>query len=75
LVSQCANPECSEPFVYLRTGKLFAVPRREVAGSSSSVEYFWLCGRCSETMQPEFSNHEPHCTFVMRRVRETRWGS
>ena len=70
MVSQCANPECSEPFVYLRTGRLFAVPRRSGAATRATVEYFWLCGSCAETMQPDFTGHEAHCTLVARRSRE-----
>jgi hypothetical protein len=73
LISHCANPDCGEPFVYLRTGRLFAVPRRTVSATRATVEYFWLCGRCAEVMQPEFTNHElVHCTLVTRHARRTR---
>jgi len=71
LISHCANPDCGEPFVYLRTGRLFAMPRRTVSATRATVEYFWLCGRCAEIMQPEFTHHEAHCTLVARHVRRT----
>lgn len=64
MLSKCANPECSEPFQYLRSGKLFLLPVDSVspnggpAGpqlvegqrSQRKVEHFWLCGSCIKTM-------------------------
>ena len=57
MLSKCANPSCSTPFVYLRDGKIFLkqhiadsgskLPQPSVAGTSR-LEYFWLCGPCSE---------------------------
>ena len=54
MLSKCANPGCSQPFRYLRDGKLFEI---ENGGSDNSavgdkkpsrrVEFFWLCGQCS----------------------------
>ncbi|MBZ5532358.1 MAG: hypothetical protein LAO20_13085 [Acidobacteriia bacterium] len=52
VVSQCANPCCRAPFLYLRDGKLFAVPRRN---ARTSIEYFWLCGSCALEMDLHFS--------------------
>ncbi|HMF91321.1 MAG TPA: hypothetical protein VKL40_11815 [Candidatus Angelobacter sp.] len=56
MLSKCANPSCSTPFVYLRDGKLFV--RKPMADSPGTrgpaakegpgLEYFWLCGPCSE---------------------------
>jgi len=53
MMSKCANPACSQPFRYLRDGKLFEI---ETTGSDTStagerkpirrVEFFWLCGQC-----------------------------
>jgi hypothetical protein len=51
VVSQCANPGCKAPFIYLREGRLFAVPRHNAA---RKIEYFWLCGSCSTQMELEF---------------------
>ncbi len=47
MVSRCANPDCGAPFLYLRTGKLFVMPRSGFSTRHSRVEYFWLCGNCS----------------------------
>lgn len=53
MLSKCANPACSQPFRYLRDGKLFEIETR--VGSdpavgerkpSRRVEFFWLCGQC-----------------------------
>lgn len=47
MVSQCANPDCGAPFLYLRQGRLFAMPRPVFSARHSRVEYFWLCGNCA----------------------------
>lgn len=47
MVSQCANPDCGAPFLYLREGKLFAVRRPGLSARQGRVEYFWLCGNCA----------------------------
>jgi hypothetical protein len=60
MLSHCANPQCSTPFLRLRQGKLFLVG---TGGSSQSaklrsqaasrlhlqqrVERYWLCDQCS----------------------------
>lgn len=56
MVSQCANPECGAPFLYLREGRLFAFSQRSSSPSNSTVEYFWLCGKCAEKLRIAFSN-------------------
>jgi hypothetical protein len=63
MVSKCANSECGAPFRYLREGKVFKFEvGRNVAvessgprlvtmkKSSTKIEHFWLCGRCSRQM-------------------------
>jgi hypothetical protein len=55
MLSKCANPACSQPFRYLRDGKLFEIDSRDdferpAAGERKAVrrvEFFWLCGDCS----------------------------
>ncbi len=54
MLSKCANPACSQPFRYLRDGKLFEIETRVGADPavgerkpSRRVEFFWLCGQCS----------------------------
>ena len=54
MLSKCANPACSQPFRYLRDGKLFEIeihssPDASAAGERKPirrVEFFWLCGQC-----------------------------
>ncbi|HVP51517.1 MAG TPA: hypothetical protein VMT05_05385, partial [Terriglobales bacterium] len=62
MISKCANPACSVPFLYMRDGKLFRMeydaeaqalgpqfgelPRK----TARRVEHFWLCGSCSISM-------------------------
>jgi hypothetical protein len=57
MVSNCANPKCSKPLVYLREGRIFVfdVPINRTAEESSGrgshcLEHFWLCGECSQTL-------------------------
>lgn len=56
MLSKCANPECSEPFLRLQRGKLFHLsPTPEVRESSEGsspdlYERFWLCDRCCKEM-------------------------
>jgi hypothetical protein len=61
MLSHCANPQCSKPFLRLREGRLFlmeaqsgtrpsgltelAVPGRRKP--PRRVEYFWLCEQCA----------------------------
>ncbi|MGH9524014.1 MAG: hypothetical protein ACRD3E_15940 [Terriglobales bacterium] len=53
MVSKCANPACSAPFLYLHDGRIFAVrpagPARSGMGAAV-VERYWLCGACAEEM-------------------------
>jgi hypothetical protein len=53
MVSECANPRCHEPFIYYRQGKLFAVPRKSASVTRATIEHFWLCQRCAESMAVE----------------------
>ena len=61
MLSQCANPQCSKPFLKLREGKLFLVETEGPARSSATaaaafvrarqpqrqVEHYWLCDSCA----------------------------
>jgi len=50
MVTQCANPQCRERFLYMGTGKLFALRRgRE---HHFRVEFFWLCRNCAGAHDP-----------------------
>jgi hypothetical protein len=63
MVSKCANPNCSAPFRYLHTGKLFradkisGVDRSAAIGANESQKkplhrlvFYWLCDNCAATM-------------------------
>lgn len=58
MLSKCANTSCSNPFLYLHSGKLFRmdVPAEstpangEQKKSSRRVEFFWLCDECCSSM-------------------------
>jgi len=56
MVSKCANPTCSERFLYLHQGKIFQLtPTPEVEAVSgcflpSLYERFWLCDKCCKEM-------------------------
>jgi len=63
VVSQCVNPACRAPFIYFRDGRLFAVPRRH---SSSTIQYFWLCGICAASMDLVFDAGDEEPTLVYR---------
>jgi hypothetical protein len=47
MVTKCANPDCGAPFLYLRHGRLFAIPRPGASLRAANIEYFWLCGNCA----------------------------
>lgn len=80
MLNTCANPNCREPFRYLRDGKLFRL-QNDAKGSSSEIsnpEYFWLCTSCAQTMSlrltgdgevvvalaPEIPNKTAQCDFI-----------
>jgi hypothetical protein len=63
MVTKCANPVCSAPFLYFHQGKLF---RREnpvyaqggkgngSAKPTRHVEFYWLCDECAGRMTLAF---------------------
>lgn len=68
MLSKCANPVCSERFLYLRNGKLFRWEIGTERGNGSSfgedpavkkpsrkTEYFWLCDECAARMTLVFT--------------------
>ncbi len=48
MVGNCANPNCSRPFLYLRHGRLYVadVLDESARPRSRRREYFWLCEQC-----------------------------
>ena len=70
MVSKCANPECSAPFLYFHQGKLFRLDtegrhdRRRHMGDESGngrclrhIEFYWLCEACAKTMTLGFDKN------------------
>ncbi|MBS1850343.1 MAG: hypothetical protein JST79_05490 [Acidobacteria bacterium] len=61
MLSKCANPDCSERFLYMRDGKLFrfdppdhqpGMPEFSGTGKKAPgrTEYFWLCRNCATVL-------------------------
>jgi hypothetical protein len=58
MLSKCANSSCSNPFLYLHSGKLFRMDvavepekhKPEGKKPSRRVEFFWLCTECAVNM-------------------------
>jgi hypothetical protein len=65
MVSKCANPTCSERFLYLHQGKIFQLsptPEVEEVGGGfppSLYERFWLCDKCCKEMTLVWGGTEP----------------
>jgi hypothetical protein len=47
MICKCANPQCDEPLVYLRSGVLYAVDVRTNPRSERATHFFWMCEPCS----------------------------
>jgi hypothetical protein len=68
MLSKCANPGCSAPFLYLHLGKLFRWETErtddedspsfgsdpEIKRSQRRVEFFWLCEDCAKVLTLTF---------------------
>jgi len=61
MLSKCANPSCSNSFLYFHCGRLFRVERRtpvsvrddgEMSAKKTPqrIEYYWLCEVCSSEL-------------------------
>lgn len=79
MVSKCANPECSAPFRYFHTGKLFraevsvGLDRRRTLDEDEPprkplrrLEFFWLCESCAQSLTVSFDKE----TGVMVRHKD-----
>lgn len=54
MLSKCANPECTNRFLYLRGGRLVPVKLHSPAAGSGEPprqELFWLCPECADTVR------------------------
>lgn len=67
MLSKCANPVCSAPFLYLHEGKLFRMEVEAHRGGDSAsmswnevrkpprrLEFFWLCDSCARRLTLEY---------------------
>jgi hypothetical protein len=58
MLAKCANPACSNHFLYLHQGKLFRLDLEvgrlaadpDFREQGPRVEYFWLCEHCADDM-------------------------
>ena len=83
MLQKCANPGCSTPFRFLRTGKLFRV-HIDSEGDIQIVavartrplrnEYFWLCQACSAQVQIRFDAREGLIVAPLARSRAAAGG-
>ena len=68
MVSKCANPSCSMPFLYLSEGTLFRLDSGGAAATGPSfdheagmshrdrhIEFFWLCNDCAARLTLSYS--------------------
>ena len=82
MVSKCANPDCSTPFRYFHTGKLFRADtafgfdRRRTMGQEVQqgkplrrLEFFWLCDECARKMTLIFDKESGVAVHPHERAR------
>lgn len=58
MLAKCANPNCSNHFLYLHEGKLFrldleaseTIADTELRKRGSRFEFYWLCDHCAADM-------------------------
>jgi hypothetical protein len=75
MLSQCANIQCSKPFLRLREGKLFVVEvdRATKPGQSAgmrqprSVEHYWLCDACAGQLTLQYDAERGVALVPLRR--------
>ena len=83
MLSKCANPGCSAPFLYLSQGKLFRMetatgrnPKASAFGMDPSMkktaqhlEFFWLCEDCADAVTLTYTKGHGVVTRPLTRVR------
>ncbi len=52
MIDKCANPQCDEPLVYLRSGLYAVDPHRD--SQIQRRHFFWLCGACCRKYKLQF---------------------
>jgi hypothetical protein len=74
MVSECANPRCSAQFLYFGEGQLVAVPRKARFSNQSRVEFFWLCGECTNLLELQITPEGEVDVVARQRSRELEVG-
>jgi hypothetical protein len=82
MLSKCANPECTKPFLYLCQGKLFRFeveqddpppaaqdPGRTFMRIHRRTEYFWLCESCAKRMTVAYQKGKGVTTLLFPTYR------
>jgi hypothetical protein len=82
MVSKCANPGCSAPFLYLHQGKLFRLETDAVdvhhsaSGAdpeskkpSRRIAFYWLCRDCAAAMTLTYDKGFGVTTKPLERAR------
>ena len=82
MLSKCANPGCSTPFLYLSHGKLFRMETTSGNQSASSfgmdpsmkksarhLEFFWLCDECASAVTLAYTKGRGIVTRPLARVK------
>jgi hypothetical protein len=79
MLSQCANSQCSKPFLQLREGKLFQVETESLKKTGIStagirarqpqrhVERYWLCSECAAQWTLTYSRERGIMLVLLRR--------
>jgi len=76
MLSKCANPTCTNPFHYLREGKLYqmetGVGAPQIVGGKKPqhrIEYFWLCNQCAPHLTLTYSPGKGVVTVPIEQAR------
>ena len=56
MIDKCANPQCNERLVYLRSGVLYAVDMLSASNPQRATHFFWLCEPCSIKFTLQFDD-------------------
>jgi hypothetical protein len=81
MLSQCANAQCSKPFLQLREGKLFQVETESLKKTGASfpatssrvrqrqrhVERYWLCSDCAAQWTLTYDRERGIMLVLLRR--------
>jgi hypothetical protein len=84
MIDKCANPECPETLLYLRSGAMYSVDApTPQGGTGMPTRFFWLCEACSkdhklscngkgELKLESIDTPDPACRSACSRIRVQR---